>query len=278
MLILGENGTGKELVARALHRNSHRKSDVFISVDMGAISESLFESELFGHVKGAFTDAALDRAGRFEIASGGTLFLDEIGNLPLQMQSKILRVLETRQISRLGSDKTIPLDIRLVCATNRNVSEMVAKKEFRQDLLYRINTVEIHLPPLRERGEDLRLLAEHFLKKYCRKYHKLLKGPGPVLNKFYKYHWPGNVRELRHCMERAIILSESRVLQPEDFHFSTAPIEGEGIVFDSYNLEDVEKTVIRRAIDKHKGNIKKAADELGLTRASLYRRLEKYGL
>ena len=279
VLILGENGTGKELVARALHRNSHRKSDVFISVDMGAISESLFESELFGHVKGAFTDAALDRAGRFEIASGGTLFLDEIGNLPLQMQSKILRVLETRQISRLGSDKTIPLDIRLVCATNRNVSEMVAKKEFRQDLLYRINTVEIHLPPLRERGEDLRLLAEHFLKKYCRKYHKLLKGPGPaVLNKFYKYHWPGNVRELRHCMERAIILSESRVLQPEDFHFSTAPIEGEGIVFDSYNLEDVEKTVIRRAIDKHKGNIKKAADELGLTRASLYRRLEKYGL
>ena len=246
---------------------------------MGAISESLFESELFGHVKGAFTDAASDRAGRFEVASGGTLFLDEIGNLPLQMQSKILRVLETRQLSRLGSSKTIPLDIRLVCATNRNVPEMAAGKEFRQDLLYRINTVEIHLPPLRDRGEDLVLLAEHFLAKYCGKYHKPLKSLGPaVLNKFCKYHWPGNVRELQHCMERAIILCESRVLQPEDFHFSMAHAEGEGIVFDSYSLEEVEKTVIRRAIDKHKGNISQAADELGLTRASLYRRLEKYGL
>jgi DNA-binding NtrC family response regulator len=279
VLILGENGTGKELVARSLHRNSGRKNEVFISVDMGAISESLFESELFGHVKGAFTDASSDRAGRFEIASGGTLFLDEIGNLPLQMQSKILRAIEIRQVTRLGSSKTIPLDIRLVCATNMDVMEMAARNEFRQDLLYRINTVEIRLPPLRERGEDLQLLADHFLKKYCRKYNKPLKGISPAtMGKLQKYRWPGNVREFQHCMERAVILSESQVLQPEDFHFSIVPSDSEGIVFEDYNLEKVEKAVISRAIDKHKGNISLAADELGLTRASLYRRLEKYGL
>ena len=279
VLILGENGTGKELVARSLHRNSARAKEVFISVDMGAISESLFEGELFGHVKGAFTDAGSDRAGRFEIASGGTLFLDEIANLSLQMQSKILRAIETKQITRLGASKAIPVDIRLICATNMNILEMAGKGEFRQDLLYRINTVEIHLPPLRDRGDDLRLLAEHFLQSYCRKYHKPLKGISPAtMNKLAKYHWPGNVRELQHCMERAVILGESQVLQPEDFLFAAALAEGDGIIFDSYNLDLVEKTVIRRAIDKHKGNISHAADELGLTRASLYRRLEKYGL
>ncbi len=279
VLILGENGTGKELVARSLHRNSARAKEVFISVDMGAISESLFEDELFGHVKGAFTDAGSDRAGRFEIASGGTLFLDEIANLPLQMQSKILRAIETKQITRLGASKAVPVDIRLICATNMNILEMAGKGEFRQDLLYRINTVEIHLPPLRERGDDLRLLAEHFLQSYCRKYHKPLKGISPAtMNKLAKYRWPGNVRELQHCMERAVILGESQVLQPEDFLFAAALAEGDGIIFDSYNLDLVEKTVIRRAIDKHKGNISHAADELGLTRASLYRRLEKYGL
>ena len=279
VLILGENGTGKELVARSLHRNSARSKEVFISVDMGAISESLFESELFGHVKGAFTDAASDRAGRFEVASGGTLFLDEIANLSLQMQSKILRAIETKQITRLGASKAVPVDIRLICATNMNILEMAGKGEFRQDLLYRINTVEIHLPPLRERGDDLRLLAEHFLQSYCRKYHKPLKGiSSATMNKLAKYHWPGNVRELQHCMERAVILGESQVIQPEDFLFAAALAEGDGIIFDSYNLDLVEKTVIRRAIDKHKGNISRAADELGLTRASLYRRLEKYGL
>jgi DNA-binding NtrC family response regulator len=199
VLILGENGTGKELVARSLHRNSARGKEVFISVDMGAISESLFESELFGNVKGAFTDAVSDRPGRFEIASGGTLFLDEIGNLSLQMQAKILRAIETRQIIRLGSSKSIPMDIRLICATNLDIREMVAKNDFRQDLLYRINTVEIHLPPLRERGEDIQLLAQFFLANYCRKYHKSLKGISPAtLNKLVKYHWPGNVRELQH--------------------------------------------------------------------------------
>jgi DNA-binding NtrC family response regulator len=279
VLILGENGTGKELVARSLHHNSARAKEVFISVDMGAISESLFEGELFGHVKGAYTDAVSDRAGRFEIASGGTLFLDEIANLPLQMQSKILRAIETKQVTRLGASKAVPVDIRLICATNVNILEMAGKGEFRQDLLYRINTVEIHLPPLRERGDDLRLLAEHFLQSYCRKYHKPLKGiSSATMNKLAKYHWPGNVRELQHCMERAVILGESQVLQPEDFLFAAALAEGDGIIFDSYNLDLVEKTVIRRAIDKHKGNISHAADELGLTRASLYRRLEKYGL
>ena len=279
VLILGENGTGKELVARALHRHSTRSKEVFISVDMGAISESLFESELFGHVKGAFTDAVSDRAGRFEIASGGTLFLDEIANLSLQMQSKILRAIETRQIARVGSSKPVPMDIRLICATNIHLPEMVSKNEFRQDLLYRINTVEIHLPPLRERKEDLQLLAQHFLRNYCRKYHKPVKSISPAtMNKITKYHWPGNVRELQHCMERAVILSESQVLQPDDFFFSSALADGEGIVFDSYNLEDVEKIVIRRAIEKHKGNISQAANELGLARASLYRRLEKYGI
>jgi len=256
-----------------------RAKQVFISVDMGAISESLFERELFGHAKGAFTDAVADRAGRFEIASGGTLFLDEIGNLPLQMQSKILRAIETKQITRLGSSKAVPVDIRLICATNMDVLDMTGKGGFRQDLLYRINTVEIHLPPLRERGEDLRLLAEHFLRNYCKKYRKEPKGLSPAaMNKLAKYHWPGNVRELQHCIERAVILSESRTLQPEDFLFAAALAEGEGIVFDSYNLGLVEKIVIRRAIDKHKGNISHAADELGLTRASLYRRMEKYGI
>ena len=279
VLILGENGTGKELVARALHSNSLRNKEVFISVDMGSISESLFESELFGHVKGAFTDAGSDRAGRFEVASGGTLFLDEIGNLSMQMQSKILRAIETRQIVRVGSNRPVPVDIRLICATNMNVTEMVRKNEFRQDLLYRINTVEIHLPPLRERGEDLQLLAAHFLKIFCKKYNKLVKTiHTSTMNKLMKYNWPGNVRELQHCMERAVILSESNVLQPEDFLLSASQSDSERIIFENYNLELVEKEIIRRAIDKHKGNISQAADELGLTRASLYRRLGKHGI
>jgi two-component system, NtrC family, response regulator HydG len=279
VLILGENGTGKELVARALHKNSQRSGEVFISVDMGAISESLFESELFGHVKGAFTDAGSDRAGRFEVASGGTLFLDEIGNLSLQMQSKMLRAIETRQVVRLGSNKAIPVDIRLICATNINVTDMVKRKEFRQDLLYRINTVEIHLPPLRERGEDQQLLAEHFLKIYCKKYNKQQKAIGPLtMNKLIKYNWPGNVRELQHCIERAVILSDSQALQPEDFFFSSQRQDDEGVVFENFNLDLVEKEIIRRAIDKHKGNISQAAEELGLTRTSLYRRLGKHGM
>ena len=279
VLILGENGTGKELVARSLHHHSPRKNEVFISVDMGAISESLFESELFGHIKGAFTDAGSDRVGRFEVASGGTLFLDEIANFPLSMQSKILRAIETKQVVRLGSNKNIPIDIRLICATNGNIAEMVNNNSFRQDLLYRINTVEIHLPPLRERGEDLLQLSEYFLKIYCKKYNKPEMTLGPqTINKLMSYQWPGNVRELQHCLERAVILSESDKLQPQDFFLTASQSNGDAINFDNYNLEVVEKIVIRKALEKYTGNVSQAAKELGITRSSLYRRMEKYGI
>ncbi|MEM1094556.1 MAG: sigma-54 dependent transcriptional regulator [Bacteroidota bacterium] len=280
VLILGENGTGKELVARALHRQSKRRDEVFVSVDMGAISENLFESELFGHVKGAFTDAKEDRAGRLEVASGGTLFLDEIGNLSLPLQAKLLTVLQRREVTRVGSNKPTPIDVRLICATNMPVYDMVRESTFRQDLLYRVNTVEIRLPPLRDRLDDIPLLADHFLDMYARKYHKLMKGiSAGALRKLEKYHWPGNVRELQHMVERAIIMTDTTMLQPEDFFFAAIHREeGDDVTFDSFNLEDVEKLVIRKAIDKHSGNISRAAEELGLTRASLYRRLEKYGL
>lgn len=279
VLILGENGSGKELVARALHRNSNRAGEVFIGVDMGAVSETLFESELFGHVKGSFTDARSDRIGRFEVASGGTLFLDEIGNLPMPLQAKILRVLETRQVLPLGSNKPRPIDIRLICATNMPIHDMVKTKEFRQDLLYRVNTVEIPIPPLRERQEDIPLLSDYFLAIYCNKYKK----PGKTVSaaaqkKMTAYHWPGNVRELQHAIERAVILSDSRVLQPEDFFFSTPGKESKDLFFANYNLEEVEKAVICKVVEKHKGNVSQAAQELGLTRTSLYRRMEKYGI
>ena len=279
VLILGENGTGKELVARALHRQSLRKNDVFISVDMGALAETLFESELFGHVKGAFTDARENRAGRFELASGGTLFLDEIANLSLSMQAKLLSVLETRKVIRLGTNTPRDIDIRLICATNMPVYDMVSKNEFRQDLLYRMNTVEIHLPRLRDRGEDILLLAEHFLKRYAKKYKKHVVGiRSAAINKLQRYHWPGNIRELRHTIERAIILTESSLLKPSDFLFPEVEVKSEGIVLEDYNLEEMEKAVIRKALKKHEGNISRTSKELGLTRTSLYRRMEKYGL
>ena len=279
VLILGENGTGKELVARELHRQSQRGKEVFISVDMGALSETLFESELFGHVKGAFTDAKEERAGRFEIASGGTLFLDEIGNLSLPLQAKLLTALQNRQITRLGSNQARPIDIRLICATNMPIHDLVAQKKFRQDLLYRINTVEIKLPPLRERVEDIPLLVDHFLRLYSKKYQKTLKRVNAAtLKKLEKYAWPGNVRELQHALERAVILGEEQVLHPGDFLLLSAEAKEDGLIFDNYNLEEVEKAVIRRTISKHGGNISQAARELGLTRTSLYRRLEKYGL
>ena len=279
VLIIGENGTGKELVARAIHRQSDRANEVFISVDMGSITETLFESELFGHIKGAFTDAKQDKPGRFEIASGGTLFLDEIGNISLQQQSKLLTVLQNREVYRVGSNTPRPIDIRLLCATNMPIHEMVDKNKFRQDLLYRINTVEIHVPPLRERVEDISLLVEHFISLYSQRYRKNVKRCDPAaLKKLEKYAWPGNVRELQHAIERAIIMSESDVLQPEDFFLQRSEQQENGIYTHSIKLDDVEKITILKAIDKNDGNISKAAKELGLTRASLYRRLEKYGL
>jgi len=279
ILILGENGTGKELVARAIHQRSNRHDSVFIGVDMGAITESLFESELFGHKKGAFTDAREDRVGRFELANAGTLFLDEIGNLSHPLQSKLLTVLQNRQITRIGSNTKMSVDIRLICATNMPLYDMVKDNSFRQDLLYRINTVEIYIPSLRERVEDVPLLAEHFLKSYCTKYRKpKIKLTSSATKKLQDYAWPGNVRELQHGIERAIIMSESNMLTPDDFFFLNAQSDDQDASMDSYNLEEVEKNLIQKAIQKSSGNISKAAKELGLTRASLYRRLEKHGL
>ncbi|HPG39606.1 MAG TPA: sigma-54 dependent transcriptional regulator [bacterium] len=279
VLIMGENGTGKELVARALHRQSLRADDVFISVDMGAISETLFESELFGHMRGAFTDAKNDKAGRFEVASGGTLFLDEIGNLSLAMQAKLLRVLEDRQVIRLGSNQQRPIDIRLICATNMPLYDMIAKKEFRQDFLYRINTVEIHLPPLRERKEDIPLLVHHFLAIYAKKYKKpALHISAGALAKLQQYPWPGNVRELCHALERAVIMTDKQVLQPEDFTFQVAHQQQETAGFNTFNLDEIEKTMIRKVMELCGDNISQAAQKLGITRSSLYRRMEKHGL
>jgi len=279
VLILGENGTGKELVARAIHQQSMRKDNVFIGVDMGAITETLFESELFGHKKGSFTDAKEDRAGRFEVAHTGSLFLDEIGNLSLPLQSKLLTVLQNRQVTRIGTNKPVDVDIRLICATNMPIYDMVKNNEFRQDLLYRINTVELHLPPLRERQEDIQLLAEHFVEMYCRKYRKQVKSvTANAVKKLQKYQWPGNIRELQHAIERAIIMTDNNALDTDDFFFLSQNNQGEDVITDTYNLETVERSVIQKAVNKYNGNISKAAKELGLTRASLYRRLEKHGL
>ncbi|MDD5507720.1 MAG: sigma-54 dependent transcriptional regulator [Bacteroidales bacterium] len=280
VLLLGENGTGKELIARAIHKASHRKDEVFISVDLGAISETLFESELFGFKKGAFTDAKEDRAGRFEAAHKGTIFLDEIGNLSFGLQSKLLSVIQNRNVVRIGTNKEIPIDVRLICATNMPLYQMVNEGKFRQDLLYRINTVEIVIPPLRERVEDIPLLVDHFLEIYCKKYKIPLKRLNPMtLKRLEKHYWPGNIRELQHAVERAVIMSESGTLQPQDFFLSQMDdTESQDIITPSTNLEETEKILIRKVVDKHGGNISKAAKELGLTRASLYRRIEKHGL
>lgn len=277
VLILGENGTGKELIARAIHQKSMRKDNSFVAVDMGAITETLFESELFGHKKGAFTDAREDRPGRFELANGGTLFLDEIGNLSLSLQSKLLSALQSRQVTRVGSNQSIEVDIRLICATNMPLNQMVKEGKFRQDLLYRINTVEITIPPLSDRIDDIPLLADHFLNHYAKKYRKEVLSIAPeAMNKLKKYPWPGNVRELQHAIERAVIMADSSTLQESDFLFSRKG--SDSVTTDSLNLDEVEKAAVVKAIQLHNGNISKAAEELGLTRASLYRRMEKYGL
>lgn len=277
VLILGENGTGKELIARAIHQRSLRKDNSFVSVDMGAITETLFESELFGHKKGAFTDAREDRPGRFELANGGTLFLDEIGNLSMSLQSKLLSALQARQVTRVGSNQAIPVDIRLICATNMPLHQMVKDGTFRQDLLYRINTVEIKVPPLCDRVEDIALLAQHYLDYYARKYHKAVNTISPgAMDKLRRYPWPGNIRELQHAIERAVIMTDSSSLQESDFLFSR-PVSSLASP-ETLNLDEVEKAAIVKALSLYSGNISKAADELGLTRASLYRRMEKYGL
>ncbi len=279
VLILGENGTGKELVARALYRNSHRRDEVFISVDLGSIAETLFESELFGHEKGAFTDARQMKQGRFEIASGGTLFLDEIGNLTPQMQTKLLTIIERREVIRVGANKPITINVRLICATNNDIHKDVDEGRFRQDLLYRINTVEIHLPPLRDRSGDLLLLADHFLKIYSKKYKKNIKGLlSSSLKKLQQYQWPGNVRELQHAIERAVIMSDGDMLSPEDFILSSSLKKSDELELSSHNLDDIEKTIIQKVLKQYQGNISQAAKDLGLTRTSLYRRMEKHGL
>ena len=281
VLILGENGTGKEMVARAIHRNSLRGSETFVGVDLGSITETLFESELFGHKKGSFTDAKEDRPGRFELANRGTLFLDEIGNLSLPLQAKLLTVLQNRKVSRVGSNKDTPIDIRLICATNLPLYDMVKENRFRQDLLYRINTIEIEIPSLRDRMEDIPLLSNHFLKHYSEKYSKnVMKISDGAMTRMNKHPWPGNIRELQHAIERAIILSNSSVLQPEDFTFNTSSGKetDQPLNLDQFNLDEVEKLLIRKVLKKYNGNITQAASELGLTRSSLYRRLEKHGL
>lgn len=278
VLILGENGTGKELAARALHKRSNRVNKVFIKVDLGSISETLFESELFGHVKGAFTDAKEDKPGRFELASGGTLFLDEIGNLSLPLQAKLLSVLQQRKVSRVGSNKEIPIDIRLVCATNMPLYEMVDSGKFRQDLLYRINTVELNMPSLSERTEDIEILAAHFINVFGKKYNKdKVRIDAATMAKLKKYSWPGNIRELEHAIERAIILADGNKLSTQDFLLNTSKVT-ESSESEIMNLSEMEKRLILKALDKHQGNVTRAAKELGIDRLALYRRMQKYGL
>ncbi|HEX8654386.1 MAG TPA: sigma-54 dependent transcriptional regulator [Allosphingosinicella sp.] len=289
VLILGENGTGKELVARDLHRRSRRADNVLVSVDLGAVTENLFESELFGHVKGAFTDARGDRIGRLQAAHGGTLFLDEIGNLPLHLQPKLLTALEQRQVIPVGANKPVPIDVRIIAATNLPPDQLSDETRFRQDLLFRLNTVEIDLPPLRERRDDVPLLVEHFIAVYAKKYGKPARPvPPEVMDALKAYDWPGNVRALRHSAERAVILAGDGAFTVEDFSLSrnlqprmqtpAAAPAATAIASTDLNLERAERQIVEQALKKHAYNISLAAQELGLTRASLYRRMEKHGL
>lgn len=274
ILITGENGTGKELVAREIHRLSDRANELMVSVDMGSITESLFESELFGHVKGAFTDARDSREGKFELAHKGTLFLDEIGNLSFHLQAKLLAAIENRQVTRIGSNDLIPVDIRLICATNRNLSNMVREGLFREDLLYRINTIQIEMPPLRERGNDIITLAEFFLAKCTNKYNKpRLKISKQALDKLMSYTWPGNVRELQNTIEKAVILSEKDIIKPEDLYLK--PVSEIKDLDSITSLEEMEEKMMQIAVEKNNGNYTAAAEQLGITRQTLYNRLKK---
>ncbi len=277
ILILGENGTGKYVFAKEIHLQSERKDYPFIHVDLGSLNENLFESELFGYVKGAFTGAHKDTIGRFELAKGGTIFLDEIGNLPLHLQSKLLTVVQNRKVTRLGEGTERTIDVRIICATNAPIHKMVDEDTFRQDLLFRINTIELVLPPLRDRKEDITLLASHFLKKLNQKYRKNIEGfSKQAITALKEYHWPGNIREIEHIVERAVIITDSNLIDTIDLHFSTKKIDSS--LANNLNLEETEKLLIQQALNKHQGNISRAAKDLGLTRAALYRRLEKHNL
>ncbi|MDH7448149.1 sigma-54-dependent transcriptional regulator [Aquimarina sp. 2201CG14-23] len=279
VLILGENGTGKDLIAKALHDHSNRRDQPFVKVDVGALTSSLFESELFGYKKGAFTDAREDRKGRFEAANGGTLFLDEIGNISLGQQVRLLTVLQNRMVTPIGSNDAIPIDIRLICATNIDPKILADEKKFRKDLIYRINTVDILMPPLRERGTDITLIAKHFIAMYADKYNKssfnLETG---FISKLKNHDFPGNVRELQYVLERAVIMADGNVLKPEDLVFSSIERPTKSITPQNMNLDDIEKNAILTVLEKNKGNVSKSAKELGITRAALYRRLDKYEL
>ncbi len=276
VLITGENGTGKGLVAHRIHQLSSRSAELLVTVDMGSVPEQLFESELFGHKKGAFTDAKEDRIGKFQLAHKGTLFLDEIGNLPLQQQTKLLVALQNRSLVPVGSNKPVEVDIRLVSATNADIDQQVSAQEFREDLLYRLNTIRLELPPLRERGEDIELLACHFLKQYQQKYKKgILRLSSQAIRKLMKYHWPGNIRELQHTMEKAVILTDAEVLTPEDFMFRTT---GSQATKKQNTLADMEKQMIEEALDKYNGNLSFIAEKLGITRQTLYNKIRRYEL
>ncbi len=277
VLITGEHGTGKEVVARSLHAISERASRPMVTVNAGGLSEGVFESELFGHVKGAFTDAKMDRVGRFELADGGTLFLDEIANVPLNLQAKLLRVLETGELERVGSSKTRRVDVRVVSATNAELAEEVQAGRFREDLLFRLNTIEIHLPPLRERREDLPLLANYFLRQFAQRYRKPLGGfETAAMQALVEYPWPGNVRELEHALERAVLMAQGDLVRSSDLGLRTGR-EGAGRV-EEMSLEEVESLLIKKALARYEGNVSAAAEALGLSRSALYRRLKKYGL
>jgi DNA-binding NtrC family response regulator len=276
VLILGENGTGKEVIAREIHRRSNRSDQIFVGVDIGSLSESLFESEMFGHVKGAFTDAREDRTGRFEAADEGTLFLDEIGNIPRSIQAKLLQVIQNRELIRVGEQQAIRIDIRLITATNRSLKQMVSEGTFREDLFYRLNTVTIEVPPLRDRGKDVELLGRHYLEQFSRKYNK----PGIGLSKnailrLGEYSWPGNVRELKHTMERAVILCENLSLGPKDLRLYE---DQSSVMSQSFKLDEVEKRTILKVLEKCRGNHSKAAQMLDISRTTLYAKLKKYGI
>ncbi|MCB2196391.1 MAG: sigma-54 dependent transcriptional regulator [Bacteroidetes bacterium] len=277
ILILGENGTGKEFVARQIHKKSKRNDQVFMSVDLSALTETLFESELFGYTKGAFTDAKEDKQGKIEAAHGGTLFLDEIGNLSMHLQSKLLTVLQTKSITRIGSNKPIPVDFRLICATNKPLHTLISENQFREDLLFRINTVEIEVPPLRKRKKDLTIFSNYFLDIYSKKYGKgKLELSKSANQKLENYSWPGNIRELKHAMERAVILTTKNTLTPDDFAFTD--LSSNTAHHDTLNLDELEKLAIQKAIKKSEGNMSKAADLLGISRTTLYAKISKYGI